>query len=113
MLAALTTVAAALPQGWSLLGVLMVVGAGTLGLFPCYYSFTQEMSPQHIGKAAGVLATVGWFAAAPVQKLFGRLVDRTGSFDLGLAIIGWAPFAALVAMLLLWRREEDQGDKAN
>jgi hypothetical protein len=40
-------------------------------------------------------------------------VDRTGSFDLGLALIGWAPFAALVVMLLLWRREEDQADKAN
>jgi ACS family hexuronate transporter-like MFS transporter len=111
MLAALTTVAAALPQGWLLLGVLLVVGAGTLGLFPCYYSFTQEMSPQHIGKATGVLATIGWFASAPLQKVFGRLVDQTGSFDLGLALIGWAPFVALGTMLLLWRRD-DQGDKA-
>lgn len=106
MMALLTTAAAALPQGWLLLGVLLVVGGGTLGLFPCYYSFTQEMSPQHVGKAAGVLATVGWFAAAPLQKVFGRLVDRTGSFDLGFALVGWAPLVALIAMLLLWRRED-------
>jgi ACS family hexuronate transporter-like MFS transporter len=104
MLAALTTVAAALPRGWLLLGVLLVIGAGTLGLFPCYYSFTQEMSPQHVGKATGLLATLAWLASAPLQKFFGRLVDRTGSFDLGLAIIGWAPLVALVAMLLLWWR---------
>ena len=44
------------------------------------------------------------FCAA--QKFFGRLVDQTGSFDLGLAIIGWAPCVALAAMLLLWRRED-------
>jgi ACS family hexuronate transporter-like MFS transporter len=105
VLAALTTVAAALPQGWLLLGVLLIVGAGTLGLFPCYYSFTQEMSPQHVGKATGLLATIAWFASAPAQKFFGRLVDQTGSFDLGLALIGWAPLVALIAMLLLWRGE--------
>jgi MFS transporter, ACS family, hexuronate transporter len=112
MLSALTTVAAALPKGWLLLGVLLIVGAGTLGLFPCFYSFTQEMSSQHLGKASGVLSTIGWIASSPVQKFFGRLVDRTGSFDLGLALIGWAPFVALGAMLLLWRRDEDQGDQA-
>lgn len=111
-LAALTTVAAALPQGWALLGVLLVVGAGTLGLFPCYYSFTQELSPQHVGKATGVLSTIAWVASAPLQKFFGRLVDRTGSFDLGLALIGWAPLVALGVMLLLWRRDADTGDQA-
>jgi MFS transporter, ACS family, hexuronate transporter len=111
LLAALTTVAAALPQGWALLGVLLVIGAGTLGLFPCYYSFTQEMSPQHVGKATGVLSTIAWFASAPLQKFFGRLVDQTGSFDLGLALIGWTPLVALAAMLLLWRGGR-QGEKA-
>lgn len=107
-LAALTTVAAALPQGWPLLGVLLLVGAGSLGLFPCYYSLTQEMSPQNLGKATGVLSTIAWLVSAPLQKLFGRLVDQTGSFDLGLALIGWAPLLALGAMLLLWRRDEPQ-----
>lgn len=108
ILAALTTVAAALPRGWPLLGVLLIIGAGTLGLFPCYYSFTQEMGRQHVGKATGLLATIAWVASAPLQKFFGRLVDQTGSFDLGLAVIGWAPCVALGAMLLLWRHGEAQ-----
>ena len=112
MLSALTTVAAALPQGWLLLGLLLFVGAGTLGLFPCFYSFTQEMSLEHLGKVSGVLSTIAWIASSPLQKFFGRLVDRTGSFDLGLALIGWAPFVALGAMLLLWRHDEDQGNHA-
>jgi ACS family hexuronate transporter-like MFS transporter len=106
LLSALTTVVATLPQGWLLLGVLLVVGAGTLGLFPCYYSFTQELSSQHLGKATGLLATIAWLASSPLQKYFGRLVDQTGSFDVGLAILGWAPLVAFLTMLLLWRRDE-------
>ena len=108
ILAALTTLAAALPRGWPLLAVLLIIGASTLGLFPCYYSFTQEMGRQHVGKATGLLATIAWVASAPLQKFFGRLVDQTGSFDLGLAVIGWAPCVALGAMLLLWRHGEAQ-----
>ena len=33
------------------------------------------------------------------QTFFGRLVDRTGSFDLGFAIAGCLP---LIAFLVLW-----------
>jgi len=39
-------------------------------------------------------------------------MSMTPNTDLGLAFIGWAPFVALGAMLLLWRRDEDQGDQA-
>jgi ACS family hexuronate transporter-like MFS transporter len=103
---ALTVVAAELPRGWPLLGVLLVVGAGSLGLFPCYYSFTQELSTAHIGKVTGLLAAAGWFISSPVQKGFGRLVDVRGSYDLGFAVVGLAPLAALGVMLLFWRRGE-------
>ena len=101
MLAALTTVASFLPHGWPLLGVLLVVGAGTLGLFPCYYSFTQELSTIHLGKLTGVLSFLGWMSS-PVHKYFGRLIDQTGKFDLGIALVGWAPFVGLIVFLLLW-----------
>ncbi|MGI6414472.1 MAG: hypothetical protein ACOX1P_02290 [Thermoguttaceae bacterium] len=67
-----------------------------------------EMGRQHVGKATGLLATIAWVASAPLQKFFGRLVDQTGSFDLGLAVIGWTPCVALGAMLLLWRHGEAQ-----
>jgi MFS transporter, ACS family, hexuronate transporter len=89
-----------------LLTVLFIVGAAALGLFPCYYSFTQEFGGQHVGKAAGLLSAIGWLVSAPLQKFFGRLIDRTQSFDVGIALIGWAPCVALIAMLLLWRKGE-------
>ncbi len=111
MVKALTTVAAFLPKGWFLLGSLLVVGAGALGLFPCYYSFTQELSTRHQGKVTGLLGTAAWVTSAPLQKLFGRLVDQTGSFDLGIALVGWLPLIAFVFLWLFWNEPRGIGEK--
>lgn len=102
LLAALCTVAAILPQGWLLLAVLLLVAAGTLGVFPCYYSFTQEVTISHMGRLTGMLSFIGWIASSPTQTLFGYMVDRTGSYDLNMAILGWAPLIGLLAFLALW-----------
>lgn len=112
LLAAMTTVAAVLPQGWPLLGVLLLVAAGTLGVFPCYYSFTQEVTTTHLGRLTGVLACIGWLASSPIQKLFGYLVDRTGSYDLNIALLGWTPLLGLIAFLILWPRDEPSAQAA-
>lgn len=103
VLAAMTTLAAALPAGWPLLGVLLLVAAGTLGLFPCYYSFTQELSQRHMGKLTGLLSFIGWMASSPMQPVFGEAVDRTGSFDMGITLVGWSPLVGLLLFMLLWR----------
>jgi MFS transporter, ACS family, hexuronate transporter len=102
LLACLSTLAAFLPQGWPLLGVLLLVGAGSLGVFPCYYSFSQEMSVTHLGRVSGLLSFLGWLMSSPTQKLFGRVVDQTKSYDLNIAILGWSPFVGLVIFWLLW-----------
>ena len=106
LLACMTCVAAVLPQSWWLLLVLLIVGAGTLGLFPCYYSFTQELSSVNLGKATGILSFLGWMASSPVHRLFGKYVDESKSYDLGLALVGLAPLLGLTAMLVLWRQEK-------
>jgi hypothetical protein len=104
-LSALTTLAAYLPKGWPLLGVLLLVGAGSLGVFPIYHAFTQELSAQHQGKVTGITGVAAWILSSPAQTLFGRLIDRTGSFDLGLTIAGWLPLGAFLALWLFWDRE--------
>ena len=101
---ALTIAAAMMPRGLLLHATLLVTGAAAAGLFPCYYSYAQEVSPQHMGKATGLLAAIGWFLASPMQKAFGRLVDSTGSFDLGFAFFGLPPLLALVVLILEYRR---------
>jgi sugar phosphate permease len=108
---ALTTCVAILPGGYGLYAVLLLIGAAAMGLFPAYYSLGQEVSPQHVGKATGLLATIGWLVASPLQKAFGRLVDQTGSFDLGFALAGWTPAVALIALLLLWPRDRERSDE--
>lgn len=110
LLAALSTVAAFLPQGYLLLGVLLLVGAGSLGVFPCYYTFTQEYSSTHMGRVTGVLSCLGWLLSAPTHKLFGFIVDQTGSYDWNIAVLGWAPLCGLIAFLLLWPRNPNKSE---
>jgi MFS family permease len=117
-LTAFTVLAAQLPKSGALLALLLVVGAGALGLFPCYYAWSQELSRVHQGKITGLTGVFAWAVSAPVHTLFGRLVDRTGSFDVGLAVVGCLPLVAFAALVLLWRdtahsrpEVEDSGGK--
>lgn len=102
--AALTTVVAILPKGNLLLATLLVVGAAALGLFPCYYALSQELTTAHQGKVTGLTGVFAWFFSAPAHKFFGRLIDQSGSYDLGLAVIGWAPLVAWACLFFLWDR---------
>jgi len=102
LLTALTVLVAALPKGWPLLAALLIVGAGALGLYPCYYSFVQEVSSQHIGKITGLFGTLVWAISSPVHKYFGRHVDQTQSFDLGIAVVGLTPLLGYFALRLFW-----------
>ena len=80
----------------------LLIGAGALALFPCYYSFVQEISASHVGRLTGLLSMWVWAITSPVHSLFGVLVDLTGSYDLGLMIAGLAPWIGVVAMKSLW-----------
>ncbi len=124
----LTMIAAKMPLGWGLYGVLLIVAAGSLGLFPCYYSFSQEASERHMGKAAGLLGALAWLVSSPVQKAFGRSVDdaiaATKAINesaalqkvLGSAVeernpfeniawVGIAPLIALIILFVVWPHE--------
>lgn len=88
--------------GALLLLVLLLAGAGALGIFPIYYSFSQDVSPRHQGKVTSIAATGGWIASSQAQVLFGRLADQTGRYDLGLVLVGLLPLIPLLALAWLW-----------
>ncbi|MGE0755759.1 MAG: MFS transporter, partial [Pirellulaceae bacterium] len=106
LLTSLSTVAAGLPKGPLLLSLFLVIGFGALGLFPNYYSFTQELSERHQGKISGTLGFTTWVITSEMQELIGKEVDRTQSYEQAIFWIGLTPLVGLAAMLLLWGRQE-------
>ena len=96
-----------LAHGWGLLAVFMLAGAGALGVFPLYHAFTQDLSGRHQGKITGIAGVVAWVLPAQAQQLFGRLADRTHSFDQGLMLASCLPLIAVVPLWLFWESKSD------
>lgn len=109
-LTALSTVAAQLPKGYALLGLLMLIGFGALGLFPNYYSFAQELSRRHQGKVTGSLGFITWIVTSEMQERVGKLVDTTGSYADAVFLIGLVPLLGSIAIFLLWGSQRDAAD---
>lgn len=90
-------------NGFLVLGILLVIGFAALGLFPNYYSFTQDLTKQHQGKVSGMLGCICWLAMAPMQIGVGRYVEATASYTEVFALAGLPPLLALGVLLLFWR----------
>jgi ACS family hexuronate transporter-like MFS transporter len=110
----LTSLSVLLPwlgKGPALLAVLLLIGAGALALFPCYYSFVQELSDVHVGRLTGLLSMWVWAVTSPLQPLFGRIADLTADpakrYDMGLVIAGLVPWIGVIAMKFLWRERPE------
>ena len=105
-LIALTTVAAYLPKGWPLLGVLLIIAGASLGVFPIAYALKQDLAREHMGKITGFVGASAWLTSSPMQKVFGWLRDTTGSFKIGLAVVGWLPLVALALIVFFWPKDK-------
>ncbi len=102
VLTALSTLAAFLPASSLFLGILLVIGFGSLGQFPIYYSLTQELSVSRMGRVTGTLSFLTWTSTALVQEPIGRWLDRTHSYSEVTFLAGLMPMIGFLALLLLW-----------
>lgn len=114
------------PRGPVLLGTVLLIGFGALGLFPIYYSLTQELSTRHQGKVTGSLSFITWAVSAEMHAAIGRHIDNVNKAagivpDSVLALkqaanmqaygavlfwIGAVPLVGLIAMLMFWRSDK-------
>jgi ACS family hexuronate transporter-like MFS transporter len=101
-LTALSVLVPTLPASPALLALFLVIGFGSLGQFPTYYAFTQDLSVRQMGRITGVLSFVTWTVTGLVQVLIGRWIDRTGSYAVPTLLAGVVPAFGLFAMLILW-----------
>ena len=96
------------PKGWPLLAILLVAGAGALGLFPMFYSFSQDISRKYQGTVTGLSGFIAWAFSGVAQIGFGALYDRTKSYDTGLIVVGLLPLLALFSLYFFWPSEEHE-----
>jgi ACS family hexuronate transporter-like MFS transporter len=98
----LSLAAAVLPAGPLLLGSLLVIGFGALGVFPIYYSLSQELTQRHQGKLTGSLGCICWLSMSLLHEVVGDSVVQSGSYSHGVALAGFGPLIGLAALLLFW-----------
>jgi hypothetical protein len=106
VLTTLGVVAAVLPAGPLLLGVLLVIGFAALGLFPNYYSFSQELTHKHQGKLTGALGCICWLSLALLHEVVGAAAKESGSYSSGMALVGLLPLVGLAVLILFWEKPE-------
>ncbi|HMF14962.1 MAG TPA: MFS transporter, partial [Gemmataceae bacterium] len=104
LLALLSFAVAYVEPGPILLVLLMLLGFGALGVFPVYYSLSQELTVKDQGRLTGTLGFTTWMASAIMHPAVGRWLDRTQDWSTALALAGLPPILGLIVLLLFWGR---------
>jgi len=97
-----------LPAGPLMLIFMLMLGFGALGLFPIYYSLSQDLTVKHQGKLTGILSFATWVASAIMHPIVGSWFDRTKDYSLAVSVAGLPPLLALAAVLFLWDRDSSK-----
>jgi ACS family hexuronate transporter-like MFS transporter len=90
------------PGRWVMVPLYCLVGAGIMGVFAMFYSFVQDIIPEHTSKCLGIIGSTVWFLTSFLHPVIGRIADsqetRIGRLAPALLIVGFFPLlAALVA----------------
>jgi ACS family hexuronate transporter-like MFS transporter len=110
LITTLSVVVALLPPGPLLLVLLLLIGFAALGLFPNYYSFSQEITIQHQGKVTGALGCTCWLSMSLLHVLVGDRIERTGSYVQSMSLAGLMPLLGLVVLLLFWGKTQPRSE---
>jgi ACS family hexuronate transporter-like MFS transporter len=82
----------------------MLFAFGSLGLFPVYYSLSQELTVADQGRLTGTLGFTTWVVTAVMHRIVGIWLKETQDWPTALGLAGLPPFIALIVLLLVWGR---------
>lgn len=113
VLALLSLLAIIIPGHPAFIWALPVVAFASLGLFPPYYSFTQELSVRNQGKVTGSLGFICWMVMAGLRALEGGIADIVKAnegevwqqYAFGIFLAGVMPLVALFTLIFFWPRD--------
>jgi ACS family hexuronate transporter-like MFS transporter len=71
--------------------LIFVVSAGSMAGFPIFFALSQEVSPRHTSFCLGIFGSVAWLFIAIINPPVGRWVDRIGTFQDALIVVGCLP----------------------
>jgi ACS family hexuronate transporter-like MFS transporter len=102
------------------LWVLPLVAFASLGLFPPYYSLSQDLTVRNQGKVTGSLGFICWMVMAGLRALEGLVSNQVRArggevvdqYVFGIFLAGVMPILALGALLLFWRDKKDSESPA-
>jgi ACS family hexuronate transporter-like MFS transporter len=100
----LSFVVAYVNAGPLLFVLLLLLGFGALGMFPVYYSFSQELTTKDQGKLTGTLGFTTWMVTAAMHPLVGSWLDESKDWSSAFALAGLPPFLGLMVLITLWGR---------
>jgi len=110
--AGLVVVSLSVPRastGFALTGLILVYAFAALGLFPTYFSMTQELSAAHQGKVTGTLGAGAHLTLSlVVYPIQGWVIDSTESYDAVLRVAGLFPLLGFALMVWLWPPERPE-----
>src|SRR5882672_1286325 len=93
---------------WTLVGLLTLVTAGNAYLSVFWSLPTEILSPSIAAASVGLISSVGSIAGFGSPYMFGYLREKTGTFTVGLAILGTVAFAMAWAIFLVPRARESK-----
>ncbi len=93
---------------WTLVGQLTLVTAGNAYLSVFWSLPTEILSPSIAAASVGLISSVGSFAGFGSPYMFGYLREKTGTFTVGLAILGTVTLAMAWAIFLVPRARESK-----
>jgi ACS family hexuronate transporter-like MFS transporter len=97
--------AAFLPKGTAMLVLMLLVGFGSLGLFPIYYSLNQELSAKHQGKVGGTLGFTTWGVLFFFQRWVGEVLTNQPELKpAAVTVVGLGPLVGWGLLVMFWRK---------